>query len=334
MMLSDDPYGDINPVPYLTRQLYIPELSVGRLVETPNDIAAHAQPVREPDGQRASRPDDLAHDGLRLPLRRSVARERRDDDAIRSDERRHASGRSAHPVDAAAQHRTGDSWTLAQLIGAFLPTTASAPSITSLNGHASHYQFQPPDERRHRRARAAVHDHGDDRDRHGFAHEPARVQHGLPRRALGRRLDRHGKRREHARLAAGLRAEGARRVPRQHRLRLRRQPRRRVLGRAEQAVRAEHRRRSEGRQCSRAAKQAYYGELGVFGVYDEKAMAEFTLYGLPMWGVSNAAGGTGAAAPLSAASALSASDATPAAPAASATAAPSPDIASVGLGRQ
>ena len=37
-MLSDDPYGDVNPVPYLNRQLYIPELSVGRLIETPAEI--------------------------------------------------------------------------------------------------------------------------------------------------------------------------------------------------------------------------------------------------------------------------------------------------------
>ena len=39
-MLSDDPYGDVNPVPYLNRQLYIPDLAVGRLVETPADIVA------------------------------------------------------------------------------------------------------------------------------------------------------------------------------------------------------------------------------------------------------------------------------------------------------
>src|SRR6185503_7786187 len=36
--LSDDPYGDVNPVPYLTRQLHVPELAVGRLVETPGQI--------------------------------------------------------------------------------------------------------------------------------------------------------------------------------------------------------------------------------------------------------------------------------------------------------
>ena len=31
------------------------------------------------------------------------------------------------------------------------------------------------------------------------------------------------------------------------------------------------------------AKQDYAGSLGVFGVYDEKTMSELTLYGLPMW---------------------------------------------------
>ncbi len=40
-----------------------------------------------------------------------------------------------------------------------------------------------------------------------------------------------------------------------------------------------------------AAKQEYFGSLGVFGVYDEKAMAEFTLYGLPMWSVTLPGGG-------------------------------------------
>ncbi len=49
-----------------------------------------------------------------------------------------------------------------------------------------------------------------------------------------------------------------------------------------------------------AAKQEYFGGLGVFGVYDEKAMAEFTLYGLPMWSVTLPGGGL---APASAASA-------------------------------
>ena len=45
------------------------------------------------------------------------------------------------------------------------------------------------------------------------------------------------------------------------------------------------------------AKQDYFGELGLVGVYDEKASSEFTLYGLPMWQIGGAAA---AAAPASA----------------------------------
>ena len=37
------------------------------------------------------------------------------------------------------------------------------------------------------------------------------------------------------------------------------------------------------------AKQDYFGELGLVGVYDEKASSEFTLYGLPMWQIGGAA---------------------------------------------
>ena len=41
------------------------------------------------------------------------------------------------------------------------------------------------------------------------------------------------------------------------------------------------------------AKQGYKGDLGIVGAYDEKAMAELTLYGLPMYRI----GGSGIAPP-------------------------------------
>ena len=41
------------------------------------------------------------------------------------------------------------------------------------------------------------------------------------------------------------------------------------------------------------AKQEHFGNLGLVSVYDEKASAEMTLYGLPMWKVP---GGRGTAA--------------------------------------
>ena len=34
--LSDDPYGDLDPIEWATRRLYVPELALGRLVETPD----------------------------------------------------------------------------------------------------------------------------------------------------------------------------------------------------------------------------------------------------------------------------------------------------------
>jgi hypothetical protein len=67
-MLSDDPYGDVNPVPYLTRQLYIPELSVGRLVETPEDIVATLNNFVSPRLSGDLDPSTVAYDWLRLPL--------------------------------------------------------------------------------------------------------------------------------------------------------------------------------------------------------------------------------------------------------------------------
>jgi hypothetical protein len=39
-LLSDNPYGDLAPTAYFDSQLYVPQLAVGRLVETPSDIAA------------------------------------------------------------------------------------------------------------------------------------------------------------------------------------------------------------------------------------------------------------------------------------------------------
>ena len=61
------------------------------------------------------------------------------------------------------------------------------------------------------------------------------------------------------------------------------------------------------------AKQDYFGELGLVGVYDEKASSEFTLYGLPMWQIGGAAA---AAAPASAPAAAAAATVEPAAAAA------------------
>ena len=59
----------------------------------------------------------------------------------------------------------------------------------------------------------------------------------------------------------------------------------------------------------RLAKNEYFSTRGVFGVYDEKAMAAFTLYGMPMWSIGApmqpASVVTGGIQPLEAASGAS-----------------------------
>ncbi len=50
-LLTDNPYGDLAPQPYLDRQLYVPQLAVGRLVETPADILGQIASYRAAGGR-------------------------------------------------------------------------------------------------------------------------------------------------------------------------------------------------------------------------------------------------------------------------------------------
>ncbi len=49
-LLSDSPYGDLAPQPFLDSQLYVPQLAVGRLVETPSDILGQIQSYEDAEG--------------------------------------------------------------------------------------------------------------------------------------------------------------------------------------------------------------------------------------------------------------------------------------------
>ena len=49
-MLSDDPYVDGNPTPWLDHRLYLPDLGLGRLVETPEEIQGAVQAYLDADG--------------------------------------------------------------------------------------------------------------------------------------------------------------------------------------------------------------------------------------------------------------------------------------------
>ncbi|WP_460526606.1 virginiamycin B lyase family protein [Flindersiella endophytica] len=50
MILSDDPYGDFDPQVWLNGSLYVPDVALGRLVETPDDIEAQLDQYTSADG--------------------------------------------------------------------------------------------------------------------------------------------------------------------------------------------------------------------------------------------------------------------------------------------
>ncbi len=173
-----------------------------------------------------------------------------------------------------------------------LPSSgAAAPDIISLNAHADHNHFKPAagtDLFSASEAAAATQTFGGRLVFSMGCHAGLSVFDAFV--AV-----------EQPRLGAALRAEGRRGVRRQHRLRLRRLDDDRLLRGSEPALRAGRsrradqpdRRRPDGRRGADGREAGYKGDLGIVGVYDEKAMAELTLYGLPMYRI----GGSGIAPP-------------------------------------
>ncbi len=52
-LLTDDVYGDLNPIPWLDSFVYVPDLAVGRLVETPADIVKAVDQYVSSNGRRS-----------------------------------------------------------------------------------------------------------------------------------------------------------------------------------------------------------------------------------------------------------------------------------------
>jgi CSLREA domain-containing protein len=287
-MLSDDPYASTAPVPYLTRQLYLPSLSVGRLVETPDDIVRTLNNFVSSTVNGVLTPTTALTTGYDFLYDSSST--------INGYLRTRLPAGAGSLLDNPALR--GDTWTLTQLVGAFAPTTGSPPSITSLNGHASHYQFQAPTDDAGTRGgilttgalpiSSTLYN-----NRLVFSmgcHAGLSVADSIVTAAGASTLDWP---QAFARRSAGS-FLGNTGYGYGDTL---------VTAYSEELNRLFAQNIAAGAKVGNAltaAKQAYFGELGVFGVYDEKAMAEFTLYGLPMWGVANASGGTGAAAALAA----------------------------------
>jgi Tol biopolymer transport system component len=283
-MLSDDPYGDTNPIPYLTRQLYIPELAVGRLVETPADIVRTLNNfVSTAVGGKLDPTSSLTtgYDFL-------------NDGAQQVNNAFSRFGNNANTLFDDPTSTT-DGWTLQNLLDSFLPLTGAAPSITSLNGHASHYQFAPsirPSGTPLFTTTDVTNSNTSLANRLIFSmgcHAGLSVADSIVTASTLDWPETFAQKGTSAFLGNTGFGFGDSLV----------------VAYSEELSKLFAQRIAAGSSVGEAlaaAKQAYYGELGVFGVYDEKAMAEFTLYGLPMWTVTGPPPTGGSSAPSFAAS--------------------------------
>jgi CSLREA domain-containing protein len=124
--LSDDPYGDIDPVPYLNRQLHVPDLALGRLVEDPVDIVSAL--------------NRFVLSGARLDPQTSFTTGY---DFLTDGANRVNAAFVAEVGQANASTLINNSWTKADFLTTFLPAVGLGPDLNALNGHADPSRLQP-----------------------------------------------------------------------------------------------------------------------------------------------------------------------------------------------
>ncbi len=268
-MLSDDPYGTLAPVPFFDRQLYVPELAVGRLVETPVQIQAQLAAF-------AARPGGAVTGSTALTTGYDFL----------TDGAQRVSGALAAVAPAngtlipAPNVPASPNWSASDLGAALASNGGQPPAFVSINAHADDSRFQAANGTLYTTddvvAAALTFD-----GRIVFSmgcHAGLNVPDAfLP--PAGRRTD----------WAERLSAAGAAVVVANTGFGYGDSD---VVAYSEDlnARFASH--LAEGLTAGAAltqAKQEFQGDLGIVGVYDEKAMAELTLYGLPMVAVAGVA---------------------------------------------
>jgi hypothetical protein len=122
MILTDDFYVDADPIPYNGRSLYVPDLAVSRLVETPEEIAGSVQHFRDSNGVLA--------DGTSVMSSVVTGQDWMKDGAERV--KSILANADLTPSDAVPF----DSWTVQNAEDALSPASAK---IGNLNAHFTHY---------------------------------------------------------------------------------------------------------------------------------------------------------------------------------------------------
>src|SRR3954447_8037126 len=277
-MLTDDVYGSLNPVSWLGRRLYLPDLAVGRLVETPGEIKAQLQQFQDAGGALTPLTGlttgyDFLADGAHAV-----------DSALSTD----VSGSHATLIDDPG---ASTPWRRSDLIATLFPSGQS-PFLDSINAHFDHNRALPSS---------------------GNATSPAAdlftVNDVVAGKLLGRLLFSMGC---HAGLnvpdgyvggpatTAGSTPSRAQDWPQTFAAQKAIWVANTGFGLGDTAAVAlseelmrQFAQRLNGSvtagQALQFAKLAYFGSLGAYGVYDEKAMEETVFYGLPMWRVGGPA---------------------------------------------
>ncbi len=261
--LSDDPYGDLDPIEWATRRLYVPELAIGRLVETPAQIIDQLDVFAEASGRLdASRAYAAGYDFMT-------------DGARSVRETLEAALTTANGAEADVTGPDNDStWTGSELLADL--SGPPAPSVAAVFGHFDHTAIETPQ---------------------GDGVLAAALAEAMPEGArLVFSMGCHsglavsdvtvGGGARAADVPAAIASRGAVYVAAsgygygdQFSIGLQERLMTLFAGQLDGAV-------SVG-DALRNAKQTYFAGQGLYGAYDEKALSSTILYGLPMFSVGS-----------------------------------------------
>jgi Tol biopolymer transport system component len=258
-VLSDDPYATTDPIPYLQRQLFVPQLAVGRLVETEPQITGALDRFLafggelDPASARTSGYDFL-QDGAN-----GVAAA--------------FAGIVGAPEPATTPSLIGNQWTRGTLSTALSINTG----LFGMNGHADHHRLQPAAQPATDPGLFSATDLPASLERSVVfsmgCHSGLSVSDAaLVRPDWAQTYAGKGTAAYAGNLGYGYGDTVTVAYSEALNIRL------------AQGLR-------DGLPIGEAlveAKQGYLANLGLVGVYDEKAMSELALYGLPMWSLAGA----------------------------------------------
>src|SRR5207249_9021786 len=124
-VLSDDAYADFNPVPWLNRQMYVPQVAVGRLIESPDQIVSQVNQFMFFNGRLD--PQTALTTGY---------------DFLSDGATSVASSLDGIVGAPNSQRLINGTWTSADLSAKF-NFASPKPDIASINAHYDHYRLLP-----------------------------------------------------------------------------------------------------------------------------------------------------------------------------------------------